>query len=139
MGQGLELVRKEERHTYKNYEVDGYEIYYRRLPEPVRKAFTKKHTKFHRKHGKVTDWEAVADDSIEWMILGWKGIGDRIDGKFIERECIPDNINRLPGDTRADFIELSGIEKPDGEKEAEMEEDRKNFETTSDSNPSTTV
>lgn len=133
---GIDLVGNEERFVYGSFEVDGYEIPYRRVPEPVSSKIIKRNTKFHRKRGEVTDWGQVSQEILEYMILpGWKGIYVRVGGERREAELSGETISALPSEVQADLIELSGAK----DLEAQRERDGKNSETTSGSSPSTTA
>ena len=125
MGKGIDYIQEDERLVYGNYEVDGYEVYHRRIPEHVSRAIIKRNTKFHRKRGEIVDWGQIGKEILEYMITGWKGVYHKVDGKRVELAFSTENIAGLPGDITGELIDLSGVNSADGQ-----EEDRGNSEPT---------
>lgn len=134
MAKGFDFIQEDERLVHGNHEVDGYEIYYRRVPEHVSRAIIKRNTKFHRKRGEIVDWGKIGEEILEYMITGWKGGHHRVDGVRQELAYSLENIAGIPGDITSDLIDLSGVRALD-----DQEEDRKNSGPTSDSSTSTKV
>ncbi len=132
MQRGLRLIQEDERLTYGSLEEDGYEIYYRRIPNHVRSAIVRKHTKIGRRGVEVVNWGPASAALIAYAILDWRGVYVLEAGKKKDVPCSPENIEWIPDIVQAEIIEAAG-----GNPER-VESDIKNLPTTHDNKPTTT-
>ena len=128
MAKGFDFIQDDERLVYGNYDVDGFEVYYRRVPDHVSRAYIKRNTTYHKRRGEIVDWGTIGNEILEYMITGWKGGYHRVDGERKELEYSLENIAGLPGDITGDLIDLSGVRSLGAQ-----EKDRGKLEPTSDS------
>ena len=92
------LVSDDEKLTFPITE--DAEIYYRRIPPSKLNELQRKHTNARG----LTDMTRVAEDSLEYSIIGWKGIG--LDGKLANFEA--GLVQRLPNNVQSKLVDLIG-------------------------------
>jgi len=73
----LKLVNKKEQFEY---DAGSYQIFYRRLPTPIRGELVQQFTD----KGGQTDWYKVSVAALEYSVLGWNGVEDLVDGVWVE-------------------------------------------------------
>jgi len=110
---GLRIIREDESLTYKG---DGFEIYYRRIPNKRRGNILEK----HKKRGQAeANLNSATQEMMEYCILGWKGFYYLNQNK--ERVDLPFDsgiIGAIPDEVLADVVELCGANADQGQVEA---------------------
>jgi len=129
--QGLRLITEDERLTYADYAKDGFEIYYRRIPNHIRGAIVKRHTRVNKRGNEIVDWVSVSEELFDYAVIGWKGVYIIENGKRKDVDFSPDVIRNTPDEIQAEIIELAGgnVETTEG--------DIKNSSSTPDSKAKT--
>lgn len=98
---GLRLVNKDEKLTFVG---DGFKIFYRRMPNSQIARIRERHTK----RGD-TNHQAVANDVLEWCVMGWSGVWDKNgDGKLVEIPFDSDKVGMIPDVVAAKIVDLVG-------------------------------
>lgn len=100
---GIVLIDEDEIFVHK-IGVDGAEIDYRRMPLDVAARIQEKHTKNVRRRGEITDVGKVSIDMLKYIILGWRGVGDR-HGNVIAFDAAL--VSKLPDDIQTELLEKS--------------------------------
>ena len=108
MSKGIRIINDKERLVQGDFDTDGYEIYYRRIPTHIRSDIARRHTKTGRRNVQTTDWMTAAMDMLKYAITGWRGVFDIIDGKEADIECTPESIEWLPDEIAQDILDSSG-------------------------------
>ena len=116
---GIRIVKETERLVF---EGDGFKIFYRRMPAPIRADIIRRNTP---RRGGDPDYAKASISMLRYCILGWEGVYDfNESGEREEVEFSKDLIGMLPDSVQADLIDLFGGTNP------EMESDIKNSSTS---------
>jgi len=116
---GIKLVKESERLVLDG---DGFKIFYRRVPSPVRGDITRRATP---RRGGDPDWTKVSRQMLTYAILDWEGVFDD-DNQAVPYS--PELAENLPEEIQVELLEKVGqnIDR--------VQAESKNSGTTSDSN-----
>lgn len=101
---GIVLIDEDEVFTLGSIAAGSFEIDYRRMPLDVAARIQDKHTTNVRRRGEVTNVGKVTIDMLKYIIIDWRGVGDR-HGNIIEFDSAL--VSKLPDEIQTDLLEKS--------------------------------
>jgi len=110
---GIRVVDEREKFQFGDINHDGFQFYIRRLPSPIRNKLTNRHTTIDRRGNEHIDVGPLADDMLDYIVLGWEpGSVIGYDDEIIKFD--PDNymkaVRALPENFKIRLLDQAGVE-----------------------------